>query len=82
MTKASQITVYTTPGCRQCKLTLQLLTTRGFTPEVVDLENKPLLVDAFTAQGFTQAPVVEVTSRWSGFRPDLINQLEKEKEQR
>lgn len=78
------VTVCTTgPGCMQCRLTRQCLSTAGIPFTEVDLTDDAngnhrdyVTVDL----GHSQAPVVVVVDgepehHWSGFQPDLIARL-------
>lgn len=75
--------VYTKPGCQPCKATKRQLTALKANWEEVELTKEK--ASQFRSQGFLQAPVVEVydvmdefgveelEERWSGFRPDMID---------
>lgn len=70
------ITVYTTPGCVQCKPTKKWLDDRGILYREVDLAESPKDAEAIRELGFKQAPVVIVSTgdpeldlMWSGFDP-------------
>lgn len=75
------ITVYSTTHCSQCMMTKRRLTKRGLEFEEVNLEENPDQLNFVkNVLGYSQAPVVIVeeenqTRHWSGFRPDLIDQL-------
>lgn len=67
--------VYTLPGCVQCKLTTQKLDRDGLEYELVDMANPEHLAYA-KSLGYQSAPVVLYgDEHWSGFRPDLIQQI-------
>lgn len=73
-----KITVYTTDPCVQCNLTKNLMDRKGLAYDVVKLQDVPELVERFKDEGLMQAPVVVLGDdgrRWSGFRPDLIEEL-------
>lgn len=73
------VTVYTKPRCKQCDLTKDVLESKGITFEVEDLREEGNLAAA-KALGYMQAPVVVAGDKhWSGFRPDLIDELVKER---
>lgn len=66
------VTVYTQPGCTQCKATIAFLTKHNLPHEVVDIREHPALVDELTRAGRTTLPYVTVTrdetkvDDWSG----------------
>ena len=71
------ITIYTTPSCSQCRMTMQWLDRAGVEYRTVDLSQSPADMDAVKAMGYSAAPVVfaEVggwANHWSGFRPDML----------
>ncbi|WP_051224810.1 glutaredoxin domain-containing protein [Pseudoclavibacter soli] len=72
------VTVYSTPGCSQCKLTAKVLAREQVAYRMVDISEDPT-AHAYVTQtlGYSQAPVVvtETGENWSGFRPDLIKAL-------
>lgn len=75
-------TVYTSPGCGPCKATVRALERANVRFEVVDLAQDSEALRHVTADlGYTEAPVVEGYDKsgrevtWTGFRPDLIEQL-------
>ena len=73
------ITVYTTPGCVQCRATLRALERAGLDYETVDLAADPQARDFVMSLGHVAAPVVLTEDRhWSGFRPDHIDDLARE----
>lgn len=66
-------TVYTLPGCSQCRMTAKALTSAGVDFTTVDLTTVPEKGDALREAGYMQAPIVETdTDTWTGFRPDKI----------
>lgn len=71
------ITVYTKPDCVQCNATYRALNAVGITYETVDLTESATSLEHVKALGYLQAPVVitDDGTHWSGFRPDLINEL-------
>lgn len=70
------ITVYGKPGCVQCTATKRALDTAGVAYSEVDVSTDDAALEHVKALGFSQAPVVECDdTAWSGFRPDLIDQL-------
>jgi glutaredoxin-like protein NrdH len=72
----TDITVYTKPGCPQCRATLRTLDRAGLHYTVVDLTDHPDARDYLLALGHLAAPVVTVgADHWSGYRPDRIHAL-------
>ncbi|MGN0109423.1 MAG: glutaredoxin domain-containing protein [Bifidobacterium sp.] len=70
------ITVFTKPQCQQCEATKRRLHDRGITFETVDLSENPATLTQLVQAGYRQAPVVITPdAAWSGYRPDLIDQL-------
>lgn len=73
-----KVTVYTLPDCVQCNQTKKLMDREGIEYEPVKLEEHPDKAAEFKADGILQAPIVVVGNdgrRWTGFRPDLIKEL-------
>ena len=68
----TMVTVYTQPGCTQCKATIAFLAKHNLPHEVVDIREHPALVDELTQVGRTTLPYVTVTrdetkvDDWSG----------------
>nr|DAX88880.1 MAG TPA: glutaredoxin-like protein [Caudoviricetes sp.] len=66
------VTVYTQPGCTQCKSTIRFLSKHNLPHNVVDISEHPTLVDELTRTGRTTLPYVTVTrdenkvDDWSG----------------
>ena len=70
------ITVYTKPACVQCTATYRALDSKGIDYKVVDLSQDADALEQVKALGYMQAPVVVTDEdHWSGFRPDMINEL-------
>jgi len=73
-----KITLYTTPGCVQCRMTSQWLDRAGIPYRTVDLSESPDDMAAVKAMGYSSAPVVFAEApdgwadHWSGFRPDKL----------
>lgn len=64
------ITLYTTPGCVQCRMTSQWLDRAGAPYRTVDLSESPDDMAAVKALGYQSAPVVCAgDEHWSGFQP-------------
>lgn len=71
-----RIIIYTRNDCVQCHATKRALENRGFAFETVNVDLLPEAAETLRAQGFRQLPVVIAgDTRWSGFRPDMINRL-------
>lgn len=71
-----QITVYSTPGCVQCRATIRELDKRGAAYEVRDVTQDQDAYAHVRELGYQQVPVVEAGQQhWSGFRPDKISGL-------
>ncbi len=76
------IVVYSTPGCVQCNLTKQWLTSKGLQFRDVDVSEDESALQHVKAMGYAAAPVVVVPfdwpiggEHWYGFRPDKLAQL-------
>lgn len=70
------ITVYSKPACVQCTATTRALEARGLAFDLVDLTEDAAALEAVTAMGYRQAPVVVAGDlHWAGFRPDMIGRL-------
>ena len=73
-----KITVWTKPDCSQCTMTKKFLARKGLIFDEADLESDPEQLEKFKADGLAQAPIVVLGHegrRWTGFRPDLIEEL-------
>ncbi|XTZ39264.1 glutaredoxin-like protein NrdH [Salmonella enterica] len=70
------ITIYTRKDCVQCHATKRAMESRGLQFEMVNIDLEASAADELRAMGFRQLPVVIAgETKWSGFRPDLINRL-------
>ena len=70
------IIIYTRNNCVQCHATKRAMESRGMVFEMVNIDQQPAAAETLRAQGFRQLPVVIAgETRWSGFRPDMINRL-------
>lgn len=72
------VTVYSKPACVQCTATKRALDTKSIRYLEVDLTTNDAALEYVTEDlGYSAAPVVVASdhNHWSGFRPDLINQL-------
>ena len=70
------VTLFSKPACVQCTATVRALDGRGIGYRVRDLSEDPEALEKVKALGYLQAPVVVTDEdHWSGFRPDLINEL-------
>jgi glutaredoxin-like protein NrdH len=73
---APRITVYTKPGCVQCRATIRVLEHAGLDFTAVDVTTNTQARDFVMSLGYLHAPVVVADSvHWSGFRPDRISDL-------
>lgn len=71
-----EITVWTNPNCVQCEMTKKTMTKLGIEYKEMSLQEHPLVIDTFKAQGFMSAPIVTTDTKiWSGFRLDKIKSL-------
>lgn len=74
--EASELTVYTKPGCPGCTMTKRELDKAGAAYQEVDLTTRPDLVEQFRAEGLRSAPVVEFgDERIAGFNPAKIRAI-------
>ncbi|MDR7184626.1 glutaredoxin-like protein NrdH [Microbacterium trichothecenolyticum] len=73
------VTVYTTgPSCQRCKLTKDVLKSKGVPFIEVDIREHPAAREYVVDElGYAEAPVVVVddNDHWSGFRPDQIDRI-------
>ena len=70
------IIIYTRNNCVQCHATKRAMESRGMVFEMVNIDQQPEAAETLRAQGFRLLPVVIAgETRWSGFRPDMINRL-------
>jgi glutaredoxin-like protein NrdH len=73
---AAHISVYTRPGCVQCRATIRALEHAGLDFTAVDVTTDTQGRDFVMSLGYLHAPVVVAGStHWSGFRPDRITGL-------
>ena len=76
-----KITVYSKDNCQQCRATERKLDSKGLSYEYIDMTDNPEAIAAAKELGHLAAPVVLVeqadgtATNWSGFRPDLIDNL-------
>jgi glutaredoxin-like protein NrdH len=71
-----EVTVWTNPNCVQCDMTKKTMTKLGIEYKEMSLQEHPLVIDTFKAQGFMSAPIVTTDTKiWSGFRLDKIKSL-------
>ncbi|SFJ38875.1 glutaredoxin-like protein NrdH [Celeribacter neptunius] len=72
----ANITVYSKPACVQCTATTRALDARGLAYDIIDLTEDADAMNHVTGLGYRQAPVVIAgEDHWSGFRPDMIANL-------
>lgn len=71
------LTIYTKPNCVACEMTKRQLTKAGVEYAVIDLSERPDVVEQLRAEGLLSAPVVETPDgeRTAGFRPDRIRAI-------
>ncbi len=71
------ITVYSKPGCQQCKFNCLSLDHAGIPYIVVDLTSNAAALEYVQDLGYSQAPIVVVSDHhhWSGFNPTEIEKL-------
>jgi glutaredoxin-like protein NrdH len=70
------ITVYTKPGCVQCRAVTRALDKAGLTYRTVDVTLDPEARDYVMSLGYLQVPVVVATGEhFGGYRPDRIAAL-------
>lgn len=73
-----KVKVWTTPNCVQCNMTKKQMDKLGIQYEEESLVENTLALEGFKAMGLLQAPIVETdTKRWSGFRLDKIQSLDR-----
>ena len=73
-----KITIWTKSNCVQCDMTKKQMTKLGIVFEEQNLEENPLVLEGFKAQGLLSAPIVTTdTKAWSGFRLDKIQSLDR-----
>lgn len=71
-----KVTVWTKSSCVQCDQTKKQFDKLGIRYEEQSLEDNPLVLEGFKAQGLLAAPIVTTDSKsWSGFRLDKIQSL-------
>jgi len=71
-----KVTIWTKSSCVQCDMTKKQFDKLGIKYEEQSLEDNPLVLDGFKAQGLLAAPIVTTdTKAWSGFRIDKIQSL-------
>ena len=71
------ITVYTKPGCMQCRAVLRALDKAGCDYRTVDVTTDPEARDYVLSLGHLQVPVVVTASgeHFGGYRPERIAAL-------
>ncbi len=71
------VTVYSKPGCQQCKFTCVALDHADIPYTVVDLTAHAAALEYVQDLGYSQAPIVVVNGHhhWSGFKPTEIEKL-------
>jgi glutaredoxin-like protein NrdH len=72
------VTIWTKSSCVQCDMTKKQMDKLGIKYEEQSLEDNPLVLEGFKAQGLLAAPIVTTdTKAWSGFRLDKIQSLDR-----
>lgn len=76
----SAITVYSAPGCKQCRATKKHLERRGVAYNEIDISANDEAREFIANQGFQQVPVVDLGdgNLFYGFRPERIDAVAKE----
>ena len=70
------VKVFSTPGCVQCNATYRRLDAKGISYKIIDITVDESAREEALALGHIQAPVVVTADKnWSGYRPDLIDEL-------
>lgn len=74
------ITVYSAPGCKQCRATKKHIERRGMTYNEIDISTNEEAREFILEQGFQQVPVVDLGNgdMFYGFRPDRIDAVAKD----
>lgn len=73
-----KVTIWTKTYCVQCDMTKKQFDKLGIQYEEQSLEDNPLVLEGFKAQGLLAAPIVTTdTKSWSGFRLDKIQSLDR-----
>ena len=73
-----KVTIWTKSMCVQCDMTKKQFERLGIAYEEQSLEENPLVLEGFKAQGLLAAPIVTTdTKAWSGFRLDKIQSLDR-----
>ena len=73
------VTVYTSPTCFPCKLTVKRLIDLGIAHETRDVSTDPAALEFVKSLGYSAAPVVVAPdgTHWQGLVPDKIDALAK-----
>ena len=72
------IRVFTQPNCQQCRLTEQFLNQHHIQYLSVDITKHSQYRSSLLNQGFHTTPIVMTdNAKWTGFRPDRLNNLVK-----
>lgn len=75
-TSTPGVTVYTKPGCVQCRATMHALERAGMSFTTVDITADAQARNFVMSLGYLTAPVVvSAATHWSGFRPNRIAEL-------
>lgn len=68
------VTVYSKPGCYQCKASIRAFAKNDIAVTVVDVSANAEAAEHLDALGYCSVPVIITSTgeRWSGHRPDRI----------
>lgn len=71
-----EITVYSKPGCQQCRMTTRRLDHHNLPYTYIDVTADPVGAERVTALGYQSLPAVVVGDmHWSGFRLARLDRL-------
>jgi len=70
------LTIYGSPGCQGCKLTVRKAEALGLSFDYVDVSAEVAAAAQLLAEGHRTLPVICSGSEiWTGFRPDLLERV-------
>ena len=74
-----EVTIYTKPGCMQCKLSKRRMDAKGVKYNAIDVSEHPEFIEQLKTFGYQSLPVTKVgeSLMWQGFRPNMIDKIEK-----
>lgn len=70
-----RIIIYTRNDCVQCHATKRAMESRGFAFDMVNIDQHPEAIDMLRERVPAITGGDGRETRWSGFRPDMINRL-------